>query len=136
MKKLITLACPVLWFLLSSCSSTEKYQTNNAAGDAWLQVNNKAPVHAKFGGVYYSPHWGLAFLRQRNGKIDGYLGFYYIKGIVSARTAYLLLIDDGWIEYTMILRRKGYDTLEGVYSSRVPFSAKHSGDVQLDRIID
>ena len=136
MKKLLISTCCLFSLLLSSCSLTEKYHANNAAGEAWLQSHSKRPARANFKGVYYSPNWNLAILKQREGKLTGYIGSYNVKGIVSGENAYLLLIDDSWVDYTMILQRKNYEIIEGSYSSRVPFSEKHSARVQLDRIVD
>jgi hypothetical protein len=89
---------------------------------------------SNFEGVYYSPDWGLVALNQEGTKITGALAHFNIRGKASGKTAYLLLVDDEWIEYTMVLNRKSSEVLTGSYSSSVPFSKDDAEPVHLDKI--
>lgn len=132
---LLPLVAVCFTLLASGCTLTEKYNKNNAAGQAWLQANCKSPAKTDFEGVYYSPDWGAVYLNQQNGKITGAIAHYQVKGLASGKSAYLLLVDDEWIEQTMILKKKNSEILDGSYSSHVPYSAKDSLPVHLDKIV-
>ncbi len=122
--------------LTSGCGLTEKYNRNNAASQAWLESNTKAPAQTNFEGVYYSPDWGAVHLNQQNGKITGSVGYFQARGVTSGRTAYILLVDDEWVTKSMILKKKGSEIVAGSSSSSVPYCAKGSQPVQLDRIVN
>lgn len=122
--------------LLSGCTLTEKYSKNNAAAAAWISANARQPAATNFEGVYYSPDWGIVALNQRDGKLTGSIAHFHITGIVSGKSAYALLVDDEWVEHTMILKRKSSEIVEGSYSSFVPYSKVDSLPVHLDRIVD
>jgi len=93
-----------------------------------------SPARVNFEGVYHSPEWGTVTLNQENGKITGTLAHYQIKGVASGRAARLLLIDDLWTEYTMILNRRATGNLDGAYSPSIPFSQEDATPVTLNRI--
>ncbi len=131
---LLVAVCSVL--LTSGCSLTEKYNKNAAAAQAWLEANDKGAATTNFEGVYYSPDWGTVSLNQRDGRLTGSIAHFHVKGIASGKNAYLLLVDDEWVEHTMILRRKNYEIVEGSYSSFVPYSKEDALPVHLDRIVD
>lgn len=121
--------------LASGCSLSEKYNKNNAAGQAWLAASDKGPAKTNFEGVYYSPDWGTVGLKQRDGKIAGAIAHFQVKGIASGKSAYLLLVDDSWVEYTMILRKKSCEIVDGSYSPHIPYTVKDSNPVHLDKIV-
>ncbi len=119
--------------LLSGCSLQEKYAKNEAAGAAWLK-ESPAPARANFEGIYYTPDWGTVTINQEDGNLTGSLAHYQLRGVVSGKTARLLLTDDYWTDYTMILTRKSFDKLSGAYSEGVPFSKDSSKPIVLHRI--
>lgn len=122
--------------LVSGCSLGEKYQKNNAAAQAWLASGPTRPAATDFEGVYYSPDWGMVVLNQQNGKITGSMGYMKVEGRATGKSARLTLIDDSWVEHTMLLTRKSYEVLEGTYSSSIPYSKDDAQPVRLDRIVD
>jgi len=129
------LLLPVLTItMLGGCSLQEKYDKNNAAGQAWLQSGKTGSAQTNIEGVYYSPDWGVVVLNQSNGKITGHIGYHKVEGILSGRKASLLLSDDQWIEYTMVLNRKNRGELVGSFSCCVPYSEESSKPVHLFRI--
>jgi hypothetical protein len=119
---------------LAGCSLQEKYAKNNAAAASWLASTKTAPATTNFEGVYYSPDWGQAVLNQSNGELTGAIGHFNIKGSVSGRTASLALIDDQWVEYTMVLTKRDGEFLTGSFSPCIPFCAKGSNPAKFVRI--
>ena len=135
MKNLRLLLIPAsLLCLLSGCSLQEKYDKNNAAGQAWLKSAKTGSARTNIEGVYYSPDWGSVLLNQNKNDITGTIGHYKISGVLSGKNASLLLIDDEWIDYTMVLTRKNSEELVGSYSCCVPYSAENSTPIHLFRI--
>jgi len=135
MKTLPFLVLPiVLMVSLGGCSLSEKYAANNSAGRSWVEAGKTGTARSNFEGVYYSPEWGTVTLNQENGKLAGSLGHFRVSGLVSGRNARLLLVDDQWVEFTMLLRRVSYEKLTGSYSGSVPYSEAHSKPVTLLRI--
>jgi len=135
MKILPLLVLPiVLMVSLGGCSLSEKYSANNSAGRTWVEAGKTGTARANFEGVYYSPEWGTVTLNQENGKIVGSLAHYHVSGVVSGKNARLLLVDDQWVEFTMLLRRPSYEKLTGSYSGSVPHSDADSIPVTLLRI--
>ncbi len=134
--RIFPIAASCVAILLSGCSLAEKYSKNNAVGEAWLAAGATRSTASNFEGVYYSPDWGMVALNQEGTKITGALSHYNIRGKASGKTAYLLLVDDQWIEYTMVLSRKSSEVLTGSYSASVPFSKDDAEPVHLDRIED
>ncbi|MDX2082295.1 MAG: hypothetical protein SFU53_16040 [Terrimicrobiaceae bacterium] len=136
MKKLLHLSGLSLaaLVLLSGCHLKEKYSKNNADGRAWLEAAQTGPARTSFEGVFYSPEWGAVVLNQNGNKLTGAVAHMSVDGVVSGRTASLLLVDDTWVEYTMKLRRKSYEEISGTYSAYVPYSETDALPVTLYRI--
>lgn len=122
--------------LATGCTTAEKTRKNNAAAQTWIATNAKRHAATNLEGVYYSPEWGIIALKQHQGKLTGSLGEFHLKGEVSGKTAFLLLVEDGWVEHTMILNRKSSEILDGSYSSCVPYSNKDRLPVHLERIVN
>jgi hypothetical protein len=140
MKTLVTtLSAIVLMTSLSSCSwLKEKYAKNEKASVAYLSEKQAAPARMNIEGVWYSPQWGIVVLNQEpGGKLSGIFQDYYtVNGVVSGKEAFLTLIDDDWVEYTVELRRKNWEELVGHFSPSVPFSDKDAHELVLKRIGD
>lgn len=130
------LALLAVAFLSAGCTLTEKSNRNNAAAQAWIRANDKGPATTNFEGVYYSPDWGTVTLNQRDSRVNGAIAHFHVKGIATGKSAYLLLVDDEWVEHTMILKRKSSEIVDGSYSANVPYSDKDSLPVHLDKIVD
>lgn len=124
----------VLMASLGGCSLGEKYAANNSAGRSWVEAGKTGAARANFEGVYYSPDWGTVTLNQENGKLVGSMAHYHVSGVVSGRNARLLLVDDQWVEFTMLLRRVSSEKLTGSYSTSVPYQEADSTPVTFLRI--
>jgi hypothetical protein len=135
----ITLSAIVLMTSFSSCTwLKEKYARNEQASVAYLSDKKTAPARMNIEGVWFSPQWGMVILNQeRDGKLSGiFQDHYVVNGIVSGKEAFITLIDDDWVEYTVELRRKNWEELTGYYSPSVPFLGKDATEVALTRIGD
>ncbi len=123
---------------LISCSLQEKYDANEASATAYLQEKKTAPAAMNIEGLWYSPTWGIVIINQEpGGKLTGLCREYlHIKGVVSGKRAYLTLVDDSWVEYTVELKRTAWDTLVGHYSAEIPFSESDQHEITLTRIVD
>ncbi len=130
----LLLGCSCL-ALLSGCALKEKYAANNSAADRWLAGAGQSPAQVNFEGVYYSPDWGMAVLNQKNGEIAGTLSYFTLKGVVRGRVASLVLVDDSWVEHTMVLKRRDNEVLEGSVSPSIPYSSSDSKKVIFERIV-
>lgn len=120
--------------LLSSCNTKEKYAQNNAAADAWLKASSTSTPKIDVSGAWTVPSWGGAALQQQGREVLGEIGNYDVKGVVSGYRAYLTVYEDGWVYYTMVIRKESGDRLEGVYSSSVPFSVTDASQISFQRM--
>ena len=125
---LVVLLCA---FTFSSCNK-EKYQRNNAAGEAWLARHTQG-ARASIAGQWVSADWGNAALSQNGRRVTGTLGNYSVEGVVSGYKAYLLLKSNGWVYYTAELESFSAGSLVGLYSASVPFSAADQQGILLRR---
>jgi len=135
----ITLSAVVLMASFSSCSwLKEKYAKNERASVAYISEKKSAPARMNIEGVWYSPQWNVVVLNQeRGGKLSGiFQDYYVVNGVVSGKQAFITLIDDDWVEYTVELRRKNWEELTGFYSPSVPFSETDAHELVLKRIGD
>ncbi|HEY5707510.1 MAG TPA: hypothetical protein VIS96_18275 [Terrimicrobiaceae bacterium] len=134
-----TLSAAVLMVSFSSCSwLKEKYSKNDSASAAYLSEKKSARATTNLEGLWYSPQWGIVvFNQERGGKLNGiFRDHYVVNGVVSSKSAFLTLIDDDWVEYTVELKRKNREELVGFYSPSVPFSEKDAHELVLKRIGD
>lgn len=122
---------------LSSCGWLKwKYEKNEAASAAYLSEKRSGRATTNLEGVWYSPQWGMVVFNQEpDGTLSGiFRDHYVIKGLVTGKSAYLTLVDDDWVEYTVELKRKSKEELVGFYSPSVPFSEKDALEVVLKRV--
>jgi hypothetical protein len=134
---LTTLTAFAVAVSLSSCGWLKwKYEKNEAASVAYLSEKKSAPAGMKIEGLWYSPQWGMVVFNQEpDGKLSGiFRDYYVINGLVSGKSAFMTLIDDDWVEYTVELKRKSREELVGFYSPSVPFSEKDAHELVLKRI--
>ena len=134
-----TLSAVVLMASFSSCSwLKEKYAKNENASVAYLSEKKSAPAKTNIEGLWYSPQWGIVvFNQERDGKLSGiFRDYYVVDGVISGNNAFITLIDDDWVEYTVELKRKNRGELTGFYSPSVPFSEKDAQELVLKRIGD
>jgi len=137
MKALAAVLCSLGFVLcFSSCSHQEKHNKNEAATTAYLTGKKTAPPAMNIEGFWYSPTWGLVVINQEpNGKLTGFFHEdLHIRGVVTGKNAYLALIEDDWVEYTVELKRTALDTLTGFYSEKTPFSESDQQKLTLTRI--
>ncbi len=139
MKTLLkALGAVILVATLSSCELVrlkEKYASNEAAAQAFLSDKAGAPA-TNIEGLWYSPEWGIVLFNQDSkGNLTGiFSNHLHVKGVVNGRSAYLVLTDDAWHEYTVQLRRKSREVLAGYYSSSIPFNPADQHALTLVRI--
>jgi len=134
-----TLSAVVLMASFSSCSwLKEKYAKNENARVAYLSEKKSASAKMNIEGLWYSPQWGIVvFNQERDGKLSGiFRDHYVIDGVISGNNAFLTLIDDDWVEYTVELKRRNRGELTGFYSPSVPFSETDAQELVLKRIGD
>ena len=134
-----TLSAVFLMVSFSSCSwLKEKYAKNESASVAYLSEKKSAPAKMNIEGLWYSPQWGIVvFNQERGGELSGiFRDYYVVNGVVSDKNAFMTLIDDDWVEYTVELKRKNQGELTGYYSPSVPFSEKDALELVLKRIGD
>lgn len=140
MKSIVTaLSAGALVVCLSSCSwLKEKYSKNDAASVAYLSERKSAPAKTNIEGLWYSPQWGIVVLKQEpGGKLSGiFRDHYVVNGVVSGKNAFITLIDDDWVEYTVELKQKNRRELTGFYSPSVPFSQGDALELALQRVGD
>ncbi len=117
---------------LAGCNLKEKYAKNNAAADGWTNQRT-APAQINVTGNWKSDAWGKAEFTQKGREVTGKLGDYKIRGVVSGYRVYLLAHEDGWVYYTIVLKRQTSNALEGSYSSSVPYLATDEKDIYLRR---
>jgi hypothetical protein len=122
---------------LSGCDTLkslkqERYGNHNDKGDSWLS-DQTAPAEVNISGNWRSRDWGNAFITQSGNHLQGYIGDYAIKGVVSGRKAYIILKSGGWNYYSVILEPAGPDMLLGSYSKSMPFQRDASWDMRLER---
>ena len=134
-----TLSAVVLMASFSSCSwLKEKYAKNENARVAYLSEKKSVPAKMNIEGLWYSPQWGIVvFNQERDGKLSGiFRDHYVIDGVISGNNAFLTLIDDDWVEYTVELKQNNRGELTGFYSPSVPFSETDAQELVLKRIGD
>lgn len=138
MKTLATVMCSVVFALsLSSCGLLKgKYDKNEKAAASYLSEKKTAPAKINIEGLYYSPQWGIVVLKQcPGGKLSGiFQDYYHVRGVVSGKNAYIALVDDDWVEYTVQLTKMSWDKLTGYWSAHVPFSESDQQELVLKRI--
>ncbi len=118
---------------LIGCNTTEKYAANNAAGQRWLD-EHRGGAGISVGGIWQSEDWGGSKLVQEGRAVNGTLGSYSVRGVVSGQRAYLLLQSGGWIHYTAVLAKPSATQLSGFYSYTVPFSLADQRELEMRRI--
>ena len=118
---------------LIGCGTSEKYAANNADGQRWLD-EHRSSAGISVGGIWQSEEWGGSKLVQDGRTVNGTLGNYSVRGVVSGQRAYLLLSSNGWIFYTAVLAKPTATQLSGFYSYTVPFSLADQRQLELRRI--
>ncbi len=137
MKPLLTLiVCLIGVLALPACHLKSSYEKNAAARVAYLKEKKTSPAEINVEGVYFSPEWGIALLKQKSGgKLSGYFADYgTVEGVVSGETAYFTIVDSGWAEYTFELTQPRSDRLKGLYSAYLPFHESDQTEIVLEKI--
>ena len=106
--KLTLLICIALF--LASCAGVPMIQ-----GEKWLDSKQGKP-EIFISGTWQSPEWGAAVFKQNGREVNGTLGDYPAKGVVSGNSVYLLMYAGDKIDYFAELKALDNDTLQGSYS--------------------
>lgn len=124
MKRLMMILCVVPAFFVMSCASALKvtdidsWLTKKAAG-ANSSVNISGIWKDSLNESDSFMSWGQGELIQKGNDVTGNISTYVIKGIVSGKTAYLVLYNGLAVDYTTKLELKSGNELYGnYYSSR------------------
>ena len=96
--------------LLMSCAGVPMTRGQN-----WLDSKKNNP-QINVTGTWTSPEWGTARLKQENRNVEGVLGDYPVKGVVSGVSIYLLMYSGSKADYSAELQALDNNSLKGVYS--------------------
>lgn len=139
----MNLRLPVTVLLLAVCCSgcavvervrADRYTRNAAAADRWLSDQTQPPA-LRMAGTWTSQDWGRATFRQSGRIVEGSLGDYDVRGVVSGRRAYLLLSYADWNYYSVILEEVHPGTLAGNFSRAFPFRKALARPIRLQEVI-
>ena len=115
MKK-ISFALSVLLILAVMSCRTGPTVTPNY--DTWLEAQNmpsQMNVSGRWNaGESWGGGWGEANLIQQGRNVNGTLGLYTLKGVVSRKTMFVILTSGGYVYYTAKLDMKADGSLSGV----------------------
>jgi hypothetical protein len=109
----------LLWIavIVSSALYLQACGVSMTKGENWLaSKTDKADVDVS--GIWSSPEWGSANLRQEGKNITGTLGDYPVKGVVSGNDFYLLMYSGDKIHYFAELKAVDKNTFKGLYSTK------------------
>ncbi len=84
-------------------------------GQVWLDSKKDNP-ELNVSGTWTSPEWGTARLKQEGRNVEGVLGDYPVKGVVSGYSIYLLMYSGTKADYSAELKALDNDTFKGSYS--------------------
>ena len=84
-------------------------------GRTWLDSKKDNP-EINISGTWASPEWGTARFKQENRNVEGILGDYPVKGVVSGNTIYLLMYSGNKVDYSAELKLSEDNTFKGFYS--------------------
>ena len=84
-------------------------------GQNWLDSKKDNP-EINVAGTWTSPEWGTGRFKQEGGTVEGVLGDYPVKGVVSGNTLYLLMYSGNKADYSAELKALGNDNFQGFYS--------------------
>ena len=92
-------------------------------GQTWLD-SKKGNPEINVTGTWMSPEWGTATfkqwgsakLNQENRNVEGVLGDYPVRGVVSGNTISLLMYSGQKVDYSAELKASDNNTLKGFYS--------------------
>jgi hypothetical protein len=134
MKVARILSLVIVSTLFAGCNLKEKYARNNLAADQWLQANIGSS-RLKVTGAWEAEEsgWGAIHFEQSGSRVNGAMGNYSARGVVRGPRLFLALSSGGYVYYTAVLTKRG-ETLNGFYSSSVPFSSADQSVVTLRRI--
>jgi len=106
--KLTLVICFVL--ALVSCAGVPMIQ-----GEKWLDSKQGKP-EIDIAGNWQSLEWGAAVFKQNGREVNGTLGDYPAKGVVSGNYVYLMMYSGDRIDYFAELKAADNNTLIGSYS--------------------
>lgn len=90
--------------------------------DPWLKtISGDMPHELNLTGKWYDPNgnvmmgWGEGYMRQEGNKVNGAIGSYNIRGVVSGKKVYLIFLHGGSVYYTGRFEMFEGDLLVGNY---------------------
>jgi len=115
MKKISFALSVLLIMAVMSCRTGPAIAPNY---DTWLEAQNmpsQMNVSGRWNaGESWSGGWGEANLIQQGRNVNGTLGLYTLKGVVSHKTMFVILTSGGYVYYTAKLDMKADGSLSGV----------------------
>ena len=84
-------------------------------GQIWLDSKKDDP-QMNVSGTWTSREWGTARFKQEGRNVEGVLGDYPVKGVVSGKTIYLLMYSGTRVDYSAELTLSDDNTFQGFYS--------------------
>jgi hypothetical protein len=103
-------------------------------GQNWLDSKKDNP-EINISGAWTSSEWGAASFKQENRNVEGVLGDYPVKGVVSGNSIYLLMYSGNKVDYSAELKALDNNTFEGFYSKyAIVDEAESKRKVSLQRI--
>jgi hypothetical protein len=113
------LACAVtLPLAMSGCATVESVKSEIP----------RQPPGINLSGVWESTDWELARLRQNDSEVSGWIGDFWVRGVVTGKEAFLFLMSRGQAQYTMRLAQTDSGTLEGDYFNKLATYRDMSSD--------
>lgn len=102
-------------FGITSCRSTilKKHHIGR-----WLQARQSQPAAIDISGFWKDARgdgWAKGLFKQEGNDLSGSLGPYMIKGIVTGKTVYLVLIYQGRTDFIFRMTPEGNKMLNGQY---------------------
>ena len=109
----------LLWIvvIVSSALYLQACGVSMTKGENWL-ASKTVKADMNVSGIWSSPEWGSANLKQEGKDITGTLGDYPVKGAVSGNDIYLLMYSGDKVHYFAELKAADKNTFTGLYSAK------------------
>jgi hypothetical protein len=110
-KGILTLSIFLIVALVSCRTAPVNYDVWLGAQDmpSQMDISGKWDAGFSMGGG-----WGEANLVQQDRNVNGLLGFYAVKGVVSGKALFMQLISNGYVYYTTKLELREDGSLSGM----------------------
>lgn len=109
--------CLVILLIMSAALFLQSCGVPMTKGEFWLASKTDKP-EMNVSGIWSSPEWGDAILKQEGRDITGTLGDYPVKGVASGNALYLMMYSGDKVHYFAELRAADKNTFKGLYSEK------------------